>query len=141
MSSKEKEKYEWQTPKEDFLPLTNLARKAGNLYGGDQAEVNMWPENNTLPQINITETIILIPLSKKEALKRLFETKRKKMEVYGDKIKETYGVDVDNISFEDIEKRYAGKIYWYPQRNISLAVKYLTTHPKKIKEFCAEANG
>ncbi|MBI3633592.1 MAG: hypothetical protein HY226_04855 [Candidatus Vogelbacteria bacterium] len=124
------EKYEWNTPKEDVAPLVNLSRK--------QAEVQLKPEAGILPNLSINETIILIPQPKREALRRLFEIKKRSLASFREKIKDAYGVDIENISFEDVEKRYQGQIYWYPQKNIDLAVQYLTTHPEKIKEFYTE---
>lgn len=120
--------------KGDFLTLVHMARKAGTLNSGDQAEVNIHPERETMPRIRLDTAIILIPAKNKEAFKMYLSKKLKEITPFAEKIKNLTGIDTTSLDADKILDRYHN-IYWYPQENIELAVEYLSAHKDKIVEF------
>lgn len=120
-------------PKEGFLTLVHMARKAGLLSGepGDQAEINMRKENEKFPRLSLEKTIILIPQKSKSVFEKYLSRKLKESMFSQDEIKSAFGVDVSGLNAEEIINRYPN-IYWYPQENIGLAIEYLSTHPQNI---------
>jgi hypothetical protein len=126
-------KFDERPPKEDFLMLVDVARKAGRLDGRDQAEVNMYKQMSQYPRLSIDETIILIPEKQRKTIERYLQKKIREVQKYAEEIKRMFGVDVAKVQADDVLSRK--NIYWYPQENIEIAVEYLTTHPEKIYEF------
>jgi hypothetical protein len=138
LSEEELWKIDHTPPKEDFLTLVDLARKAGKLFADDQAEINMVKEEDNFPRLSLNETVILISAKQKETVRRYLQKKIREVQKYAPKIQEVFGVDVTKAKAEEILSQK--NIYWYPQENIEIAVEYLTTHPEKIYEFLPQKN-
>ncbi|MFA4955317.1 MAG: hypothetical protein WC641_08500 [Patescibacteria group bacterium] len=136
-SIKDLDAEEHKPPKKDFLTRVQLARKAGRLTTGDQAEVNLERTADALPEIDLRETVVLIPARSKAALLRLLRLKLKEMAKWQAKIKSAYQIDVANLTPEEVLARLP-TIYWYPQDNIELAVEYLSTHKKELGKILGQ---
>lgn len=132
--SKEKvQEFDLSPLKDDFLTFTHMARKAGYLTedNDDQAEINMQKEDNKFPRLSLQNVVILIPLSAQESFKHYLNKKIREIQPFREKIKETFGVDILNITADIVLGQYKN-IYWYPQKNIRSAIEYLSIYPEKI---------
>ncbi len=134
LSYEDYQKINWYPPKKDFLTLTHLARKAGMLDGGDQAEVNMNMMGNEFPRLRLEEVVILIPEKSRESIKRYLGKKLKECEQFSKKIKEAFGVEISELTPEKVLEKYKN-IYWYPQENIGAAIEYLSINPDLTKSI------
>lgn len=134
MSEEELRIYDYKPPKEDIISLIHLARKYKTITQNHQAELNVFSEKGKLPRLPLSETIIFIPSRKKAECTELLRVKLAEIKPYAQKIKRTFGVDITSLTPEKILANYTN-IYWYPQKNIDLAVKYLSTHPEKITQL------
>ncbi len=139
ISEQKAQAFDMKPPKDDFLTLVHIARKAGGLKGSDQAEINMEKENDQFPRLSLDEGIIFIPQKSKNSFKRYLEKKIKESIPYTKKLSEVFNIDVSELSAEKVLKRYPN-IYWYPQENIDLAVEYLSTHPGAVSKFLKKSN-
>lgn len=127
--------YENHPPLEDLYDLVQLVRKEKMLdENKEQAEVSLDPTDGNLPRVSLSETAILIPDSSKEAIKRLVEIKIKESLPFTEKIIDAFGIDLRHTTADEVLGQYQN-IYWYPQENIGLAIKYLTTHPDLVKKL------
>lgn len=124
-------------PKDDFLTLVNMARKAGTLNSSDQGEINMRPDGKIPPRISLDAAIILIPKTSKGPFKRYLAKKLKEITPFAEGIKDLTGVDITLLDADKVLDR-CPNIYWYPQENIELAVEYLSTHKDKIGELTSK---
>lgn len=135
LASDEMQELDFRPPKKDFLTLVNMARKAGTLTGGDQAEINMRKEKDgKLPRLSLKNIIILIPAQSDMAFKRYLDKKIKDIQPFSKKLFEAFGVDISKLTADIVLAKYKN-IYFYPQKNIELAINYLTTHPERLKQL------
>ncbi|MFA5830997.1 MAG: hypothetical protein WC878_04180 [Candidatus Paceibacterota bacterium] len=133
LSDDQLSKLDERPQKEDFLTLIDMARKAGELDGRDQAEINMRKTNDKYPRFSVDEMIVLIPEKQRQTFEYYLQKKIREVQKYAEEIKRMFGVDVAETTVDSVLSRK--NIYWYPQENIEIAVEYLTTHPEKINEF------
>jgi len=134
MSVEELKEYDLKPPVEDLYELVQLTRREGLLCGDDQAEIRIIPEEGRCPRVKMSDTIIFIPARSRDAFERLMKIKIKDCVRFSEEIRRTFGVDVTSLTADKVLEKYRN-IYWYPQANIDLAVKYLTTHPDSMKMF------
>lgn len=134
LSSNELWDYDHVPPKEDLIDLVHITRLRDHLRGTDQAEVNLHKQGDEYPRQNLDESVIFIPESEKDTIVADIEAELKLLQPFGDKIKALCGIDVTKLTAEQVLANYPN-IYWYPQRNIGLAVLYLSTHPEEIKRI------
>ena len=90
-----------------------------------------------MPEIDLRETVVLIPARSKAALLRLLRLKLKEMMKWQAKIKNAYQIDVASLTPEEVLARLP-TIYWYPQDNVELAVEYLSTHKKELAKILGQ---
>jgi hypothetical protein len=94
----------------DLVTLAHIERKADLLYPG-KAEAGMFPDDKGLPRLNLNETKILLPLKRKDVIMRYLQSALIKLNA--------------DVTVEQLLEKYP-QIYWYPERNIDLAVKALS---------------
>lgn len=133
-------KFGTNPPAEDFNNFINLARRYRFLdEAKDQAEVKLLPPSpNKPPKVDLKQAIILIPSQSQEAIVRLLDIKLKEIAKHKDQIIEHSGVDITKMTGSKIISQYQN-IYWYPQENIGLAIKYLSAHPEKVKNILSKS--
>lgn len=125
--------------KSDFIKFTHMARQYRTLHNNDQGELNIKAQEEVFPKVDLKQGIIFIPLREKSAIKQLILTTISESLPFADQILEAYGIDIKSLTPEAVLNQYPN-IYWYPQQNIDLAIKYLSTHPERIEQIIGQNN-
>jgi hypothetical protein len=117
-----------------LIDVLNIARKSGELTAENQPEVQLQTsDEGEYPRMSLSDTLVLCPERSRALVRKIIEKKLQGARKFSSQIKSVFSIDIENLDAETVLSDK--NIYWYPQKNITEAVTYLTTHKEEAERL------